>query len=141
MGATDKPIGYWLKHLHNLLDEQFDVTLGQLDLDRRQWQLLNLLAGGTRSRGELEQALAPFWTDGVPQLDAAVDGLVARGWLAGEGDALTLTAEGRAGHRTAAERVGETRRLLTRGLTPEEYAATVRVLSVMAGNLEAASAG
>ncbi|SCE69663.1 hypothetical protein [Micromonospora mirobrigensis] len=65
MSGTERPIGYWLKHLHNLIDQRFDAT--------------------------------------------------------------------------AAERVGETRRLLMRGLTPEEYAETVRILAVMAGHLEAAS--
>ena len=55
-----------------------------------------------------------------------------------DGDTLTLTEQGREAHRTAAERVGETRQLLLHGLTPEQYAETVRVLSVMAGNVEAA---
>ncbi|RQW84059.1 MarR family transcriptional regulator [Micromonospora globispora] len=144
MNGTDKPIGYWLKHLHNLIDEQFDATLGDLGLDRRQWQILNVLSGATRSRGEMEQALAPFWPDGVPQLEAALDGadgLVTRGWVGYDADALTLTEQGRAAHGAAAERVGETRLLLLRGLTPEQYAETVRILSVMADNLEAALAG
>lgn len=143
MSGIDKPIGYWLKHLHNLIERQFDATLGDLGLDRRQWQILSLLSGAARSRTETEQALAPFWPDGVPQLDAALDGpdgLVTRGWVRHDGDTLTLTEQGRAAHATAAERVGGTRRLLLRGLTPEQYAETVRILSVMAGNLEAALA-
>ncbi|MEV0156015.1 hypothetical protein AB0H57_20055 [Micromonospora sp. NPDC050686] len=144
MGGMDKPIGYWLKHLHNLIEEQFGATLGDLGLDRRQWQILNLLSGGTRSRSEIEQALAPFWPDGIPQLDAALggtDGLATPGWVRYDGDALTLTEQGRAVQGRAAERVGETRRLLLRGLTSEQYAETVRILSVMAGHLEAALAG
>ncbi|MFU8851531.1 MarR family winged helix-turn-helix transcriptional regulator [Micromonospora sp. SL1-18] len=143
MSSTDKPIGYWLKHLHNLIDEQFDATLGDLGLDRRQWQILNVLSRAARSRDEIEQALAPFWPDGVPQLGAILDGadgLVTRGWVGYDGDTITLTEQGRAAHRTAAERVGETRQLLLRGLTPEQYAETVRILSVMAGNIEAALA-
>lgn len=144
MSGTDKPIGYWLKHLHNLIEEQFDATLGDLGLDRRQWQILNLLSRAARSRGEIEQALAPFWPGDVSQVDAALDGpdgLVTRGWAGYDGDALILTENGRAAHGTAAEHVGGTRRLLLRGLTPEQYAETVRILSVMAGNLEAAPAG
>ncbi|WP_422745609.1 hypothetical protein ACN27B_15320 [Micromonospora sp. WMMD754] len=143
MSDADKPIGYWLKHLHNLIEEQFDATLGDLGLDRRQWQILNVLSGAARSRGEIEQALAPFWPDGVPRLEAALDGadgLVARGWAGYDGDTFSLTEEGARHTATAAERVGETRRLLLRGLTPEQYAETVRTLSVMAGNLEAALA-
>ncbi|SDZ15219.1 hypothetical protein SAMN05444365_10645 [Micromonospora pattaloongensis] len=144
MSGTDKPIGYWLKHLHNMIEEQFDATLGDLGLDRRQWQILNLLSAATRSRSEIEQALAPFWPDGPRRLEAAVngaDGLAARGWARYDGGTFSLTEQGRAAHRAAAERVGETRRLLLRGLTPEQYAETVRLLSVMAGNLEAALAG
>ncbi|MEU5941112.1 hypothetical protein ABZ807_18400 [Micromonospora sp. NPDC047548] len=143
MNGTDKPIGYWLKHLHNLIEEQFDATLGDLGLDRRQWQILNVLSRAARSRGEVEQALAPFWPDGVPHPGAILDGpdgLVTRGWVAEDGDMLALTEQGRAAHRTAAERVGETRQLLLRGLTPEQYVETVRVLSVMAGNVESALA-
>jgi hypothetical protein len=144
VSSTEKPIGYWLKHLHNLIDEQFDATLGDLSIDRRRWQILNLLSGATPRRGEIEQALAPFWPDGVPELDAALDGpdgLVMRGWVGYDADALTLTEQGRAAYGTAAERVGETRRLLLRGLTREQYAETVRILSVMAGNLEASLVG
>ncbi|MCW3815879.1 hypothetical protein ONA91_15650 [Micromonospora sp. DR5-3] len=143
MSSKDKPIGYWLKHLHNLIEEQFDATLGDLGLDRRQWQILNVLSSTARTRGEVEQALAPFWPDGVPALGAVLDGpdgLVTRGWVGHDGDALTLTQPGRSAHRTAAERVGETRRLLLRGLTPEQYAETVRILSAMASNVEAALA-
>ncbi|MEV0808170.1 hypothetical protein [Micromonospora sp. NPDC050200] len=139
MSGTDKPIGYWLKHLHNLIEEQFDATLGDLGLDRRQWQILNVLSSAPRSRSEIEQALAPFWPDGVPALGAALngpDGLVRRGWVGHDGEALTLMEAGRSAHRTVAERVGETRRLLLRGLSPEQYVETVRILSVMAGNLE-----
>ncbi|MEU2612138.1 MarR family winged helix-turn-helix transcriptional regulator [Micromonospora sp. NPDC007271] len=141
MSGTDKPIGYWLKHLHNLIEQQFDATLGDLGLDRRQWQILNVLASAPRSRGEIEQALAPFRPDGVPHHVKFLDGpdrLVMQGWVADDGDTLSLTEQGRAAHRRAAERVGETRQLLLHGLTPEQYAETVRILSVMAGNVEAA---
>ncbi|MFG3685521.1 MarR family winged helix-turn-helix transcriptional regulator [Micromonospora sp. NPDC047740] len=143
MSGTDKPIGYWLKHLHNLIEKQFDATLGDLGLDRRQWQILNALSSAARSRSEIEQALAPFWPDGVPHFGAILDGpdgLVTRGWVADDGDALNLTEQGRAAHRRAAERVGETRRLLLHGLSPEQYAETVRILSVMADNVETALA-
>ncbi|SCF34605.1 hypothetical protein GA0074695_5866 [Micromonospora viridifaciens] len=141
--STDKPIGYWLKHLHNLIEKQFDATLGDLGLDRRQWQILNVLSSAARRRGEIEQALAPFWPDGVPHVGAILDGpdgLVTRGWVGHDGDTLTLTESGRSAQRTAAERVGETRRLLLRGLTSEQYVETIRILSVMAGNIEAALA-
>lgn len=151
MGGTDRPIGYWLKHLHNLIEAQFDATLTDLGLGRRHWQILNLLSGAAQTRAQIEQALAPFWQAPAPALDAILDGregLVTRGWVAykahgaagAAGDALALTEQGRTAYSGVAARVGETRGRLVRGLTAEQYAETVRILSVMAGNLETALA-
>jgi hypothetical protein len=145
VAATDRPIGYWLKHLHNLIDAQFDATLSDLGLSRRHWQVLNLLSTAARTPDQLEQELAPFGTDQAPPVGSVLggpDGLVTRGWAGYEADGQTvnLTESGRAAHGRAAARVGETRRRLMDGLTPEQYAETVRVLSVMAGNIEAALA-
>lgn len=148
MGGDDKPIGYWLKHLHNLIDAQFDATLTDLGLGRRHWQILNLLSGAAQTRAQVEQALAPFWQDPAPVLDAILaghEGLVTRGWVAygaadAAGDMLALTEQGRTAYGGVAARVGETRGRLVRGLTAQQYAETVRILSVMAGNLETALA-
>ncbi|GAB4002994.1 hypothetical protein GCM10029992_42960 [Glycomyces albus] len=46
---TPKPIGYWLKHLHNLMERQFEAALADLDMGRRHWQVLNVLYGGART--------------------------------------------------------------------------------------------
>jgi hypothetical protein len=143
--ATDKPIGYWLKHLHNLIEAQFDATLADLGLGRRHWQVLNLLSGVAQTRAQIEQGLAPFWQDAAPGLDVILDGadgLVARGWVTYDaaGDALVLTEQGRTAHVSIAGRVGETRGTLLQGLTTQQYAETVRILSVMAGNIESALA-
>jgi hypothetical protein len=71
---TPKPIGYWLKHLHNLLERHFDATLAGLDLSRRHWQILSTLSRGARTREDLRQAVAPFWSAGDPNLDEVLDG-------------------------------------------------------------------
>lgn len=65
---TPKPLGYWLQHLHNLLETHFTLVLADLVSNRREWQLLSTLTGGPRSRTDLERALAPFWTGGGPSL-------------------------------------------------------------------------
>jgi hypothetical protein len=145
MGGTDKPIGYWLKHLHNLIEAQFDATLTDLGVGRRHWQILNLLSSAPQTRAQIGQALKPFWQDPASQLDAILDdaeGLVTRGWAAYDaaGDALTLTEQGRTAHGRIAGRVRETRGRLLLGLTAEQYAETVRLLSIMAGNIETALA-
>ncbi len=63
MDAT-KPIGYWLKHLDNLLERQFDATLADLDIGRRHWQLLNTLSRGPASREELTPRARPLLAGG-----------------------------------------------------------------------------
>ncbi|WP_143591633.1 MarR family transcriptional regulator [Thermoactinospora rubra] len=135
---ASKPIGFWLKHLHNLLEEQLDATLADLGIGRRHWQVLNTLGRGQATRAELEEALAPFWTAGDPGLEEVLGDLAAHGWVTGDGGALTEA--GRAAHAAAAARIAATRETVLRGLTPEDYAHAVRTLSVMAGNVEAALA-
>ncbi|MBQ0867778.1 MarR family winged helix-turn-helix transcriptional regulator [Streptomyces sp. RK75] len=148
MDATDKPIGYWLKHLHNLLEEQFGTALEDSGVTRRQWQVLSLLGREPHSRARAAEALAPFWREAAPtgagpadlgELLDAPEGLFARGWVHQdpETDLLALTAKGRAEHAAVAARVHELRRGVLRGLTSQQYAETVRILSVMAANIEA----
>ncbi|MBO8190120.1 MarR family transcriptional regulator [Streptomyces oryzae] len=148
MNAPEKPIGYWLKHLHNLLEAQFDAVLADFAVNRRQWQVLNLLSSGPKSGTEAEEALAPFWqnTTGEPAYLATVlegpTGLTTRGWVRynAEADRLALTAEGQAQHAAVAAHVRDIRGTVLRGLTTEQYAETIRVLSAMAANLETALA-
>jgi DNA-binding MarR family transcriptional regulator len=129
MSAPSRPIGYWLKHLDNLLESHFEATLADLGVTRRQWQVLNMLADGGRDRAALTGALAPFWTDKGPSLDDVLDRLAAREWvLTGADDALALTEAGRAAHAEMQARVGTARATLLTGLTREQYAETVRVL-------------
>jgi DNA-binding MarR family transcriptional regulator len=136
-----KPIGYWLKHLHNLLEKQFDAILADVGVGRRHWQILNTLARGHAARDELMTALAPFWTQDEPDLDKVLEDVMARGWtrpgLPVEANLLALTDEGRAAHADIAAHVETTRAAMLKGLTPEQYTETVRILSVMAGNIEA----
>jgi hypothetical protein len=132
---TPKPIGYWLKHLDNLLDEQFRATLAGLDVSRRDWQVLNTLSRGPATRQDLERALAPFWAADEPGLSGVIAKLDQRGWTTTD-EPLALTDAGRAAHTELAQRIDETRGTLLNGLTREQYGETVRVLSVMAANVE-----
>ena len=54
-----RPIGFWLKLVDRLIDEQFDRTLGAHDVSRRQWQLLNILAARPAAPAELDAAIQP----------------------------------------------------------------------------------
>ena len=151
MDTTDKPIGYWLKHVHNLIETQFDGALADFEVNRRQWQVMNLLSCGPQSRAQADEVLAPFWKDaaaavGEPaHLTTLLDGpsgLITRGRVryAPETDLLALTAEGQAEHAAVAARVRDIRGTVLRGLTLEQYTETVHILSVMAANLESALA-
>lgn len=136
-----KPIGYWLKHLDGLIEADFERALGDSGLVRRHWQVLNSLAEGSRSAGELAAALRPFWDEGAITLDEVLDGLECRGWVAREGaeGPYALTPLGAEGHAAVAERIGDARRRITDGVTDEEYLATVDVIRRMAENLEGAA--
>lgn len=123
MDPLDKPIGFWLKHLHNLLEDGLTRVLADHGLTRRHWQALNTSRHG-------EEALEVF--DGAAEARAD---LVARGWITADG---TLTDEGRAARTEIAERVRRFRELSVAGLTEDQYADAVRVLATMAANLEGA---
>lgn len=144
MGTEDpRPLGYWLQHLHGLLEEHFEATLAGLELSRRQWQLLNTLAASPRTRDELRTALAPFWSAGASDLDTALDGptgLRTRGWArtAVDGTSIALTDAGRSGHAQAAARVRSARAtVLGDDLTADDYHEAVRVLATMSSHVEA----
>lgn len=135
MKPTSRPIGYWLRHLHNLIEARFEEALAEDRLGRRHWQTLNLLHEGPHTADQVRQALAPFGADEGDTLDD----LTRRGWVATATDGrLTLTGAGQAAHTQMAARVQAARDLLMTGLTSEQYVETVRVLAVMADNLESA---
>ncbi|MFJ8814481.1 hypothetical protein [Amycolatopsis thermoflava] len=123
MNPLDKPIGFWLKHVDNLLEDGLTRVLADRGLTRRHWQALNTSRHGA-------DALEVF--DGAAEARAD---LVARGWITADG---ALTDEGRAARGEIAERVRRFRELSVAGLTKDQYAETVRALATMAGNLEAA---
>jgi hypothetical protein len=132
-----RPIGYWLQHVHELLESTLDAQLAEQQLTRRHWQLLNTLARGPSTIGELDAALAPFVDDEHPTLQPLVEELAARGWLQRDGDGRwTLTADGADGHAAAQQRVQAYRVRTTEGIADEDYQRTVDTLARMAANLE-----
>ena len=145
----DKPIGYWLKHLDGLIDRIFDHVLGRSGLQRRHWQVLNTVVNavhdggaddGGADRAAVTEALRPFWAAGGPSQQQIVDDLTARGWLRADGEAYSLTDDGRRAHAALLAEVAEIRARSLDGLTGEEYGATVGTLQRMSANLERAMA-
>ncbi|MEQ4714896.1 MarR family transcriptional regulator [Nonomuraea sp. B19D2] len=113
----EKLIGHWLKHVDNLLESAMEQALETLT--RREWQVLNAAAHDS--------------TDPMPftGVEEAKERLTARGWLAGG----KLTDEGSAAHARIYEQVGDFRRRVMEGVSPQEYQAMVDVLRRMSANL------
>lgn len=137
---TSKPIGYWVKHLHNLLEAHFTLVMSDLGISRRQWQALHTLSECPHRLEELERALAPFLDSDPDDLRQALTALAQRGWTEETGGVIALTPHGLAAHSELSYRIVETRAAVAQGITPQEYEEAIRALSIMAGNLEAAIA-
>jgi DNA-binding MarR family transcriptional regulator len=132
--VQQRPIGWWVKRLDELLERGLDDVVATEGLSRRHWQVLDLLAGGPSARPELAAALASFAAPA--QVDGVVAGLAGRDWVEERGGLLALTPDGRAAHGRLAGAVAGFRRRVADGLSAEEYAATVAGLARMVANLE-----
>jgi len=129
-----RPIGYWVKTVDRLIDDEFAAAAREVGLTRRQWQILNVLAerpGATRE--EIARALAPFLGEGEP-IDNHLAGLADLVAVRPEG--LELTPAGRARlDDVYARSVSDLRARVSAGLTQEDYDTTVRTLERIARNL------
>jgi DNA-binding MarR family transcriptional regulator len=130
-----KPIGYWLSHVHQLLESSFETTLSTERLTRRHWQVLNTIATGARTRADVAEALAPFLVQGGSSTTPLIHDLVARGWVHTGGE-FDLTEEGRSAHARVQHQVEAHRLRITEGISDEEYVTTHNVLERLAANLE-----
>jgi DNA-binding MarR family transcriptional regulator len=137
--GSQRPIGYWLKELDRLIDMHFELQLGNASLSRRQWQLLNLLEDHPRSVPELQAELEPFLQEAADDLSDPLSGLVTRGWAESTDNIVNLTETGQAHFVIVKAKVADLRQALMNGISPEEYQATIDVLSRMVANLESSA--
>ena len=137
--GSQRPIGYWLKELDRLMDRHFELQLGNASLSRRQWQLLNLLEDHPRSVPELQAELEPFLQEAADDLSDPLSGLVTRGWAESTDNIVNLTETGQAHLEIVKAQVADLRQALMTGISPEEYQATIDVLSRMVANLESSA--
>jgi DNA-binding MarR family transcriptional regulator len=133
---SERTIGYWLKKLDRLIDQQFESQLSTSRLSRRQWQLLSLLDNNPRSVPELQTELRPFIEGATEDLSDALAGLVTRGWAESTDNIVNLTETGQAHFEIVKAKVAELRQALMAGISAEEYQATIDVIAKMAANLE-----
>ncbi|MEU7893227.1 MarR family winged helix-turn-helix transcriptional regulator [Nonomuraea sp. NPDC049152] len=134
MRNMDRPIGYWIKHLHQLFEGSLDDLLTTQGLTRRHWQVMNVLSKRARSVADLDTELSPFLSEEEPSLLPYVEELREKGWLV-RAEPVDLTEEGRRAHAALLDRVSATRAKVTDGISPEEYLSTVDVLTRMSANL------
>ena len=80
MSGEARPIGYWLKLLDRLLEEDLDRTLVPFDLNRRQWQILNVLAKGPSDASAVNRELNAFFVDEA-QVNSMLALLKSEGWI------------------------------------------------------------
>jgi len=138
---TDRrPVGFWLKLVDRLIDEQFAQTLEEHGVTRRQWQLLNVLAAGPASVSQLDAEVAPFLrgaTDDSPAETSVehLTELIESAWVDATPTGYELTERGRAALDRLEAVVAEQRTVATAGVSADEYTATVAVLERMARNL------
>lgn len=125
-----KPLGYWLIHIHELLETGFERLLEAEGLSRRHWQVLNTLASKPHTMAEINSALRPFGDDFRQQ----AEDLVARGWVTGE---FELTTVGHEAHKRVSERVHEFRAKVVDGISADEYATLMNLLERVATNAAA----
>jgi DNA-binding MarR family transcriptional regulator len=129
MEVRMKPLGYWLKHIDTQLEAKFLQVLSEEGLNRRQWQILNTIASGARSIGEIDEAGKPFLTE--ESFQPVVDSLAALGWVAG----YELTPAGRTAFDSVSAKVHAFRAKVISGVSEEEYVTLVRLLERVAANV------
>ena len=129
-----KPFGWWLRHIHELLESSMGRLLDAESLTRRHWQVLNTIALGAHTPEEVDSVMAPFVAAEGSMAPKMAD-LRDRGWVTGNGE---LTEAGREAHKRVEQRIEAFRAAAIDGISDEDYRTMVRALERCAANLEAA---
>lgn len=135
-GMAERPIGFWLRTVDQLIDQRFDAIIEEHGVTRRQWQLLGVIAAGRATVAELDRAIAPFIdADAGESALEQLDELVESDWVAVSDEHYELTERGHKAFARLTEVVDSLRGSLAEGLTESEYLTTVASLERMARNL------
>lgn len=136
MNAT-RPLGYWLKLVDSLIDEQFAATLEEHGVTRRQWQVLNLLEQQPATEAELSAGLSPFFAspDEPDSVTEHLNELVESGWITHSDGEYSITDRGHTSLLKLSELVERIRTQSGQDLDGSEYDAVVAALEKIARNL------
>ena len=135
--AEQRPIGFWLKVVDQLIDRLFVSTLDEHGVTRVQWQLLNVLSRGVSTVEQLDEAISPFLKATNPDETSAehLTELIESAWVDATPSGYELTERGRTAFGRLSDAVGQQRAQMASGITESEYTATVGALEKMALNL------
>ena len=122
--GTDRPFGFWLKVVDRRLSEEMETLFAADGITRRDWRLLNLLAGSATDERLAERLRAK---------PHALHHLVERGWV--EGVPPVLTESGREALARLDEQVATLRARIASAVPAEDFATTLRTLEAVAREL------
>ncbi|RDI49264.1 MarR family winged helix-turn-helix transcriptional regulator [Nocardia mexicana] len=132
-----KPLGYFLRHIDTLLEQNFADLLSGHGLVRRSWQVLNTIARGPTDLAGLDRAHAHFRDAAESTVAPHVQAFIERDWVSVAADGLyVLTQEGQAEYRRLSELIDAERAATLDGLTPDDYRALLGKLQRISDNLE-----
>jgi hypothetical protein len=133
--ADQRPIGFWLRLVDSLIDEQFSRTLDEHGVTRLQWQLMNVLARGQSSIQQLDAAVAPFLArDSETAIDHLTE-LIESAWVDATPSGYELTERGHGALDRLTNVVAGQRTEMAAGVSEAEYLTTSTTLERMAVNL------
>ncbi|HEX4058258.1 MAG TPA: MarR family transcriptional regulator [Galbitalea sp.] len=134
--ADPRPIGYWLRLVDTLVNEQFSRTLDEHGVTRVQWQLLNVLASGESTVEQLDASLRPFLVaDGSESAIDHLTELIESGWVDATGGGYELTERGHGARDRLTNVVAAQRTDMTAGVSEADYLAAIGTLERIARNL------
>lgn len=126
-GHPGRPLGFWLRLVDGLLTREVGIALESEGVSRRDWMLLNVLAGTVDAPG-LDERLA--------RKGKRLRRLEELGWAQEQGDGTwALTDAGREAHARLAQTVTGVRSRVASAVSPEEYETTVASLEAIAREL------
>ncbi|GAA4374008.1 MarR family winged helix-turn-helix transcriptional regulator [Agromyces bauzanensis] len=119
-----RPLGFWLKLVDRRISEEIEALFADDGITRRDWQMLNLLAGTARDEHLAERLHAK---------PHALHRLVERGWVAGFPP--EITEAGREARGRLESQVSALRERVAGAVSPEDFATTLRSLEAIAREL------
>lgn len=122
--SEGRPLGFWLKLVDRRISEEMESLFADDGITRRDWRMLNLLAGTARDEHLAERLHAK------PHV---LHRLAERGWVAGFPP--EITEAGREARDRLESQVSALRERVAGAVSPENFATTLRSLEAIAREL------